>query len=84
MSALEENPEALWSIAQMEVAGHEPDVYDYDDQGFDIGTCSAESPKSSRNCVIAKFILQWSMVHCGFGDAIMRLYGDSRLVFIFV
>ena len=39
-SSLEANPEALWSINEMEKAGHEPDVYFADDKGFEVGTCS--------------------------------------------
>lgn len=50
-SSLEAKPEALWSINEMEKAGHEPDVYNADAMGFDIGTCSKESPKRGRDCV---------------------------------
>ncbi len=50
-TALNASPEALWSINQMEAQGHIPDVYDFDDNGFDIGTCSKEAPTSTRNCV---------------------------------
>jgi len=50
-SSLEANPEALWSIDEMEKAGHEPDVYFADDKGFDVGTCSKESPEQHRNIV---------------------------------
>lgn len=50
-SSLEANPEALWSINEMEKAGHEPDVYFADDKGFDVGTCSKESPEQHRNVV---------------------------------
>ncbi|PJC38364.1 hypothetical protein CO045_00570 [Candidatus Peregrinibacteria bacterium CG_4_9_14_0_2_um_filter_41_14] len=49
--ALINNPKALESIAKMEVAGHEPNVYNFDDDGFDVGTCSPESPMSGSNCV---------------------------------
>lgn len=48
-SALEANPEALWSINEMEKAGHEPDVYFADDEGFDVGTCCKESPRKHRD-----------------------------------
>ena len=58
-ASLEANPEALWSIAQMEAAGHAPDVYDADDEGFDIGTCSKETPESGRNCVYDKKVADW-------------------------
>jgi hypothetical protein len=49
--ALEANEKAMWSINKMEEAGHEPDVYNYDDNGFDIGTCSSDVPESGRGCV---------------------------------
>jgi len=49
-ASLRNNPEALWSINEMEKAGHEPDVFNYDKNGFYIGTCSKESPKSGINC----------------------------------
>jgi len=52
--SLRQNPEAFWSINEMEKAGHEPDVYNADEDGFDIGTCSIESPESGRNCVYDK------------------------------
>jgi len=42
------NPIALKSINEMEKAGHEPNVYNADDDGFDIGTCSKETPIKSR------------------------------------
>jgi len=50
-SSLEANPEALWSINEMEKVGHEPDVYFADDKGFDVGTCCKESPEQHRNIV---------------------------------
>jgi len=49
--ALKADEKAMWSINEMEEAGHEPDVYLWDEAGFDIGTCSKESPESGRNCV---------------------------------
>lgn len=50
-SSLEANPEALWSLNEMEKAGHEPDIYFADDKGFDVGTCSKESPEQHRNII---------------------------------
>lgn len=50
-AALRANPEALWSITQMEVAGHDPNVCHHDKEGLYFGTCCEESPKSSRNVV---------------------------------
>lgn len=58
-ASLEANPEALWSINEMEKAGHEPDVYNSDEKGFDIGTCSKESPASGRNCVYDEEVAEW-------------------------
>ncbi len=58
-NSLETKPEALWSINEMEKAGHEPDVYNTDDNGFDIGTCSKESPESGRNCVFDEAAEEW-------------------------
>jgi hypothetical protein len=42
---------ALWSLAQMEKAGHEPDLYHEDDEYYYFGTCSLPSPYSARECV---------------------------------
>ena len=58
-ASLEAKPEALWSINEMEKAGHGPDVYNADDNGFDIGTCSKESPESGRNCVFDEAAEEW-------------------------
>lgn len=62
-SALEANPEALWSISQMEAQGHMPDVYNFDANGFDIGTCSEETPASGRNCVYDEEAAAWLRVN---------------------
>ncbi len=62
-ASLEAKPEALWSINEMEKAGHEPDVYNADDRGFDIGTCSKESPESGRNCVYDEEAAQLVLKH---------------------
>ncbi|MBI4235430.1 DUF4256 domain-containing protein [Candidatus Peregrinibacteria bacterium] len=58
-ASLEANPEALWSINEMEKAGHQPDVYNTDEKGFDMGTCSKESPASGRNCVYDEEAAEW-------------------------
>ncbi len=58
-ASLEAKPEALWSINKMEKAGHSPDVYNADAQGFDIGTCSKESTESGRNCVYDEEAAEW-------------------------
>ena len=58
-ASLEAKPESLWSINEMEKAGHGPDVYNADNNGFDIGTCSKESPESGRNCVFDEAAEGW-------------------------
>lgn len=58
-AALEADPKALLTINKAQSAGHEPDVYIADNQGFDIGTCSKESPESGRNCVFDKEAADW-------------------------
>jgi Protein of unknown function (DUF4256) len=55
-SSLEAKPEALWSLNEMEKAGHEPDVYFSDDKGFDIGTCCKESSEQHRGIVHDKAV----------------------------
>lgn len=48
---LEENPEKLWSLDDMEVTGGEPDVIGYDKKTdkYIFCDCSAESPKGRRS-----------------------------------
>ena len=48
---LDANPEKLWSLAQMEHSGGEPDVVGYDAQSkeFIFVDCSAESPSGRRS-----------------------------------
>ncbi len=58
-TSLEKSPESLWSLAQMESAGHEPDVYHDDESDYYFGTCSKESPESARNCVYNKKAVDW-------------------------
>ena len=58
-SSLEANPEALWSLNEMEEAGHEPDVYFADEKGFDVGTCCKESPEKHRNIVYDAEAAEW-------------------------
>ena len=48
---LEADPAKLWSLQQMETAGHEPDVYMEDAGAYYFGTCSKEAPKAHRNIV---------------------------------
>ncbi len=62
-AALIENPAALTSLVNMELAGHEPNVYNFDEKGFDIGTCSPESPLSGRNCVYDEAAVQYLGEH---------------------
>lgn len=58
-ASLKASPEALWSLAQMESAGHAPDVYHNDESGYYFGTCSVETPESARNCVYDKEAADW-------------------------
>lgn len=58
-ASLEVDPKALKSVNKMQAAGHNPDVYDADGEGFDIGTCSLGSPESARNCVYSAAAAQW-------------------------
>jgi len=48
---LEENPEKLWSLDEMEITGGEPDVIGYDQKTgeYIFYDCSAESPKGRRS-----------------------------------
>lgn len=48
---LENNPEKLWSLQQMELTGGEPDVVAYDENTSEyiFFDCSAESPKPRRS-----------------------------------
>ena len=48
---LENNPERLWSLLQMELTGGEPDVVAYDENTgeYTFFDCSAESPKQRRS-----------------------------------
>lgn len=48
---LEENPQKLWSVYQMEQTGGEPDVVGYDPESNEylIYDCSLETPKKRRN-----------------------------------
>jgi hypothetical protein len=48
---LEDNPEKLWSLNEMEDTGGEPDVVGYDKKtgAFIFYDCSAETPKGRRN-----------------------------------
>jgi len=64
-SALLASPEALWSIHGMEAQGHEPDVYFADDTGFDVGTCSIETPEQGRNCVYDEEAAEWLKISHG-------------------
>jgi hypothetical protein len=42
--ALEANPEMMWSLAQMENTGGQPDIVAIEDNAFIFGDCSAKSP----------------------------------------
>jgi hypothetical protein len=49
---LENRPEKLWSLNEMERTGGEPDVVDFDEatNEYIFYDCAAESPKSRRSC----------------------------------
>lgn len=51
LAKLESDPEKLWSLAEMENSGGEPDVVGYDKKAgeFLFFDCSAESPKGRRS-----------------------------------
>jgi hypothetical protein len=51
LAKLEENPEKLWSLNEMERTGGEPDVVGHDKKtgDFIFYDCSAESPKGRRS-----------------------------------
>lgn len=50
LSALEKQPEKLWSLNEMDGSGGEPDVVGYDKKkGFLFFDCSAESPAGRRS-----------------------------------
>ena len=49
--SLQNDVQALWSIARMEEAGHQPDLYHEDDGYYYFGTCSIPSPFSARECI---------------------------------
>jgi hypothetical protein len=51
LKRLEERPEKLWSLNEMEKTGGEPDVVGYDKKtgGYVFNDCSAESPAGRRS-----------------------------------
>lgn len=48
-SRLEQNPEKLWSLNEMEESGGEPDVTGYENEHYIFSDCSAETPKGRRS-----------------------------------
>lgn len=50
---LQDSPEKMWSLQQMEDTGGEPDVVEFDQKTreYIFMDCSAESPTGRRNCV---------------------------------
>jgi hypothetical protein len=48
-ATLEANPHLLYSLAQMENAGGEPDIVAIENDAFVFGDCSYETPKGHRN-----------------------------------
>ncbi len=51
LDRLDKNPDALWSLNEMEETGGEPDVIGYDKQNdrYLFADCSTESPKERRS-----------------------------------
>ncbi len=56
--SIEEDPRFIWSIRQMEQAGHEPNIYHSDEFGFNVGTCSLDTPIDSSFCVFDNTALE--------------------------
>ena len=50
-SKIEENPDKMWSLHQMEITGGEPDVIGFDKKKNEVTfcDCSAETPKGRRS-----------------------------------
>lgn len=48
-SRLEQNPQKLWSLNEMEETGGEPDVTGYENDHYIFSDCSAETPKGRRS-----------------------------------
>ena len=55
-SKLQNNPEALWSLHEMEQTGGEPDVVGYDSRtdSYHFYDCVKETPKGRRSCCYDK------------------------------
>lgn len=47
--SLEADPAKLWSLQEMEKAGHAPDVFMEDDTAYYFGTCSLKTPTGHRS-----------------------------------
>ena len=62
---LEKNPEKLWSLAEMERTGGEPDVVGLDNETgeYDFFDCSAESPKARRSLCYDRAALEARKEH---------------------
>lgn len=60
LTKLENNPNKLWSINEMEISGGEPDIVDYDTKTkeFIFFDCAAESPKQRRSLCYDKKALE--------------------------
>lgn len=64
-AALEANPAKLWSLAQMERTGGEPDVVDFDKKAgtYVFYDCSAESPSGRRSICYDRAALESRKEH---------------------
>jgi hypothetical protein len=62
---LEDNPEKLWSLNEMEQTEGEPDVVGYDEQNdtYSFYDCSAESPKGRRSVCYDRAALESRKKH---------------------
>lgn len=69
---LENNPEKLWSLNEMEVTGGEPDVValNCESQEFIFYDCSAESPKGRRSLCYDREALESRKQHKPVNSAI--------------
>jgi len=85
---LQDSPEKLWSLKQMEQSGGEPDLIGYDQVNgqYIFIDCSKESPKGRRNCVYDREAEQFSKEHNlkrdwnGNVEDMMLLMGEVELL----
>lgn len=71
VKALEFDPGAMRAVRLMQNRGHEPNVHDYNDEGFYIGTCSKVAPESTMESWVGVKWRDAYVKQCGYFD------GDS-------